>query len=593
MPEILTDIIIVMAVAVVVTLLFSRLRLPALVGLFVAGVFIGPNAFGLIRSPESVEQLAEIGVIFLLFTLGLELSFKRMARLARVLFVAGPLQVILTGGVGLGVGFALGLSTAEAIVLGMLVALSSTAVVLKTMTERAEIDTPLGRNTLGILIFQDILVVPMMLVLPLLAGQEPEISMRPPLLAAVAVGVVVLVIVLAKWVVPRVLYEAARSRSADVFLMVVVAICFAVAGLSAQLGLSLALGAFLAGLIISESEYGHHSLGLVMPFRNLLVSFFFVSVGMLLDPGFLADKWWIVILGAIGLLLVKTLTGTIAVLALRYPLRVSLGTGMTLSQVGEFSFVLAAVATSQSILPEYLRQEFLAVAVLTMAATPIVMGQTERTYRLVERLHLPRWITAGRGIETKQEPAHTDHLLIIGYGINGRNLARAAREFGFPYAIVEMNPQTVREEVAQNEPMHFGDATNEAVLHQAGAERARAAAVVIGDPVATRSIVAQLRRMCPDLHIIARTRFLTEVQPLYALGASDVVPEEFETSIEIFHRMAHYFDLPEDEVQRLEDAIREDHYGVLRRAQDDRTCDYPADGRSAEPCPAEETDRGD
>jgi CPA2 family monovalent cation:H+ antiporter-2 len=212
MPEILTDIIIVMAVAVVVTLLFSRLRLPALVGLFVAGVLIGPKALGLIRSPDSVEELAEIGVIFLLFTLGLELSFKRMARLARVLFVGGPLQVGLTGAVALGVGLALGLSTAEAAVLGMLVALSSTAVVLKTLTERAEVDTPLGRNALGILIFQDILVVPLMLVLPLLAGQEPQLSLRPPLLAAVAVGMVLLIVILAKWVVPRVLYEAARSR---------------------------------------------------------------------------------------------------------------------------------------------------------------------------------------------------------------------------------------------------------------------------------------------------------------------------------------------------------------------------------------------
>jgi CPA2 family monovalent cation:H+ antiporter-2 len=592
MTAILTDILIVMAVAVVITLLFSRLRLPTLVGLFVAGVLIGPNALGLIGDPESVEQLADIGVIFLLFTLGLELSFKRMARLARVLFIAGPLQVVLTGAVGFGVGSALGLPAAEALVLGMLVSLSSTAVVLKTMTERAEIDTPRGRNALGILIFQDILVVPMMLVLPLLGGDEPDISMSPPVLVAVGLGVVVLIVVLAKWIVPRVLYEAARSRSADVFLMVVVAICFAVAALSARLGLSVALGAFLAGLIISESEYGHHSLGLVMPFRNLLVSFFFVSIGMLLDPGFLAGRWWIVLLGAAGLMLTKTITGTIAVRALRYPLRVSLGSGMALSQIGEFSFVLAAVAATHSLLPEDLRQEFLAVAILTMAVTPVVIGQTDRAYRLVERLRLPRWITLGRGVEVAKEPAYSDHLLIIGYGINGRNLARAAREFGFPYAIVEMNPQTVREEIARDEPMHFGDATNEAVLHQAGAERARAAAVVIGDPVATRSIVAQLRRMCPSLHIIARTRFLTEVQPLYALGASDVVPEEFETSIEIFHRTAHYFDLPEEEVQRLEDAIREDHYGVLRRAQDDRTCDYEAGGRPAETCPTEETGQG-
>ena len=590
MPAILTDIIIVMAVAVVVTLLFSRLRLPALVGLFVAGALIGPHAFGLIKSPDTVEQLADIGVIFLLFTLGLEMSFKRMARLARVLFIAGPLQVILTGAAGAGVGFALGLSAAQAVVLGMLVALSSTAVVLKTLTERAQVDTPMGRNVLGILIFQDILVVPFMLALPLLAGEEPHLSMSVPVLVAVAVGVVVLIVALAKWIVPRVLYEAARSRSADVFLMVVVAICFAVAALSAWLGLSLALGAFLAGLIISESEYGHHSLGLVMPFRNLLVSFFFVSIGMLLDPGFLAGHWWMVLLGAIGLMVVKTITGSIAVRALRYPLRITLGTGIALSQVGEFSFVLAAVAAGSSLLPEDLRQGFLAVAVLTMAVTPVAMSQSARLYGLVERMHLPRWVLCPQGVQGTSETAYTDHLLIIGYGINGRNLARAAREFGFPYSIIEMNPQTVREEVARNEPMHFGDATNEAVLTQAGAERARAAAVVIGDPVATRSIVAQLRRMCPELHIIARTRFLTEVQPLYALGASDVVPEEFETSIEIFHRMAHYLDLPEERVDELEAAIREDHYGVLRRAQDDRACDYEGGVAGTEACPVDKTD---
>ena len=574
MPAVFTDVIIVMVVAVVVTLLFSRLRLPALVGLFVAGVFIGPHAFGLIKSPESVEQLADIGVIFLLFTLGLEMSFRRMGRLARVLFIAGPLQVVLTGAAGFGVGLMLDLSLPQAVVLGMLVSLSSTAVVLKTMTERAEVDTPVGRNVLGILIFQDILVVPMMLALPLLGGEEPHISMSAPALVGVAIGVVVLVVVLAKWVVPRVLYEAARSRSADVFLMVVVAICFAVAALSARLGLSLALGAFLAGLIISESEYGHHSLGLVMPFRNLLVSFFFVSIGMLLDPGFLADYWWVALLGAIGLMLVKTITGTIAVQALHYPLRVSLGTGLALSQVGEFSFVLAAVAAGNALLPENLRQEFLAVAVLTMAVAPVVMSQSAHAYRLVERLHLPRWITAGGEVSAAAEPSYSDHLLIIGYGINGRNLARAAREFGFRYAIIEMNPQTVREEFARNEPIHFGDATNEAVLAQAGAERARAAAVVIGDPAATRSIVAQLRRMCPALHVIARTRFLTEMQPLYDLGASDVVAGEFETSIEIFHRMAHYLDLPEQAVRSLEQAIRADHYSLLRRPEDDRTGAY-------------------
>ncbi len=565
----LTDILIVVAAAVVVTLLFARLRLPPLVGLFVAGVLIGPHALALIRSPEQVEQLAEVGVIFLLFALGLEFSFRRMARLARVILLAGPLQVMITGAAAFGVAKAFALSNQHAVVLGALVALSSTAVVLKTMTERGEIDTPLGKNALGILIFQDILVVPLMLVLPLLGGNKPELPLSTPLLIAAAAGLVVAVVVLAKWVVPWMLYEAARSRSADIFLMVVVGVCFAVAAASAWVGLSLALGAFLAGLIISESEYGHQALGLVTPFRNLLVSFFFVSMGMLLDPAFLAAHWWLVLLATVGLMVLKTVAGTVAIQALRYPFRVSLGTGLSLAQVGEFSFVLAAVAVSNSLLTEHLRQGFLAVAVLSMAVTPAVMSLSGPLYRALHGLSAGR-----RADDAEAETAGTeagglaDHLLIIGYGINGRNLAQAAREFGFAHVVVEMNPQTVRQEVAHDEPLLFGDATNESVLMRAGVTKAKAAAVVIGDAAATRGIVAQLRRLNPKLHIIARTRFISEVQPLYNLGASDVVPEEFETSVEIFRRTAHYFALPEQDISRLEETIRADHYALLCCALD-------------------------
>lgn len=564
MTATLTDILIVLAVAVVVSLLFYRLRLPTLVGLFAAGVIIGPHALKLIRTPESVQQLADVGVVFLLFALGLEFSFRRMGKLLRAILLAGPLQVVLTGAVGYGIATALGRSNREALVLAMLVSLSSTAVVLKTLTERAEVDSPLGQNALGILIFQDILVVPLMLVLPLLAGAEVETRWSAPALAGIAVGLVVAVVVGAKWAAPWLLHEAARSRSADIFLLAVVTICFGVAALSASLGLSLALGAFLAGLIISESEYSHQAVGYVLPFRNLLVSFFFVSVGMLLDVSFLARNWWIILVSTIGLLVVKTLAGTLSVLAIRYPLCTALRTGMTVSQVGEFSFVLAAVAMDHKLLPEDLHQEFLAVAVLTMAVTPIIMGQTHRVYRLAEKLPLPRRLVFGHTPPASQPVNLKDHLLIIGYGINGRNLARAARRFEIPFVVVELNPETVRKE-SPTVPILFGDATNEAVLTEAGVRLARAAAVVIGDPASTRGIVAQLRRLNPSLHIIARTRFLAEVQHLYALGADDVVPEEFETSIEIFHRTAHYFGLPEEEVLKLEQAIREDHYSLLTK----------------------------
>jgi CPA2 family monovalent cation:H+ antiporter-2 len=348
--------------------------------------------------------------------------------------------------------------------------------------------------------------------------------------------------------------------------MAVVTICLAVAGLAASVGLSLALGAFLAGLIISE-EFSHQALGYILPFRNLLVSFFFVSVGMLLDLEFLAGHWWLVILGTIGLMVVKTLTGSLAVLALRYPLKIAVGTGMTLSQVGEFSFVLAAVAISSDLLPHDIYQGFLAVAVLTMALTPIVMAQIPRVGNLLAKVRQPRWVKSGADVADKA-PAFSDHLIIIGYGLNGRNLAQVAREAGVSYAIVEMNPRTVRREVS-TEPITFGDATNEGVLAAVCVDRARAAAVVIGDPIGTRGIVAQLHRMNPDLHIIARTRFVGEVQWLYALGATDVVPEEFETSIQIFMRTGRFFGLSAEKLTRLAATIREDNYEALREVQKD------------------------
>jgi CPA2 family monovalent cation:H+ antiporter-2 len=385
---------------------------------------------------------------------------------------------------------------------------------------------------------------------------------------------VVLVIVGTKWVVPRILLEAARTRSADVFLMAVVAICFAVAALSASLGLSLALGAFLAGLIVSESPYSHQALGYVLPFRNLLVSFFFVSVGMLLDLGFLAAHWWQVILAAIGLVILKTLSGTAGVLAVRYPLRVALATGGALAQVGEFSFVLAVVAAQNNLLSTGLQQGLLAVAVLTMAATPPLISATAKlSTALAAAGVFGQKVDAG-SINDETDPALSGHLLVVGYGVNGRNLARAAREMDIPYTIVEMNPDTVTKEKRGGEAITYGDATNEAVLAHAGARRARIAAVLIGDPAATRRIIALLRRMNPSLHILARTRFVSEVQALYDLGADDVVPEEFETSLEIFRRAAGHYSLPEERTEQLIRAIRVDHYQLL---QSDTTSTGPRD----------------
>jgi CPA2 family monovalent cation:H+ antiporter-2 len=583
----LTDILIILAVALVLTLILTRLRVPPLIGLFAAGALIGPNGLALIGDPERVSALADVGIIFLLFALGLEFSFRKMMSLGRTLLFAGPLQMVSTGClVGL-IVWGLGASGAQATVLGMLTALSSTAVVLKTLDERSETTSPVGRNALGILIFQDVLVVPIMLLLPLLGEGGGGGDRSPVALGLAALGMVILIVVGTKWIVPRVLLEAARTRSPDVFLMAVVGICFAVAALSASLGLSLALGAFLAGLIVSESPYSHQALGYILPFRNLLMSFFFVSVGMLLDSGFLASHWWQVVLGVVGLVILKTLTGAAAVLAVGYPPRIALATGGALAQVGEFSFVLAAVAAGHGLLSSGLQQGLLAVAVLSMAATPgLIWGACRLSTSLTKtELSRPRKAFRCERDLTSPPPAPSEHLLIIGYGINGRNLARAAREIGISYTIVEMNPDTVTRERKAGEPIIYGDATNEAVLKRAGAPRARIAAVLIGDPVATRSIVSCLRSLSPSLHILARTRFVSEVQALHELGANDVVPEEFETSLEIFRRAASHYALPEEQTETLIEAIRADHYQLLRGGLPRSETDAENPPRQAGPVP--------
>jgi CPA2 family monovalent cation:H+ antiporter-2 len=570
---VLTDVLIILAVAVAVSLVFARLRLPLLVGLFAAGALLGPHGFALVKDPTRVEALAEVGVVFLLFALGLEFSFGRLLHLGRSMLVAGPVQVLLTAIIAAGVALAAGGSATEAVVLGALVSLSSTAVVLRTLDERQETASPHGRNALGILIFQDILFVPLIVIVPLVGGQPPETGLDPVVLAGAAAGLVVAVIVGTRWLVPWLLRTVAQTRSSDVFLLTVVAICLGIAALTARLGLSLALGAFLAGLIISE-EYSHQALGYILPLRNVLVSFFFVSIGMLLDLQFLASTWWIVVLAAIGVVVVKSLTGTVAVLVLRYPLRSAIATGVSLAQVGEFSFVLAALASGAGLLSAGLRQSFLAVAVLTMAVTPLVMAVGPKLGALVAAHGFPQWLAEGRGTGVTSEPSLFDHLLIIGFGMNGRNLAQAARATDLPYAIIEMNPKTVADEVRQGEPIIFGDADNEGVLRKAGASRARVAAVVIGDPAAARAIVSRLRRTNPALHIILRTRFIAEVDQLYRLGADVVVPEEFETSVAIFSRTLRRFGTPQEEVEHWLNRFRCDHYELLRGEGGNDRCEF-------------------
>ena len=562
---ILRDLAVIFAASLVVILVFHRIRLPALPGFIVAGVLVGPNALGLVADTGQVESLAEVGVILLLFTIGIEFSLSRLREMARQVIAGGGAQVVLTVGLGWAVAAAVGLPWRVAILVGFLVALSSTAIVLKGLADLGEIDAPHGRLATGVLVFQDLCVVPMMLILPFLTGRSGGAA---GLLLALGKAALVVagVLVLARSVVPRVLALILRTRSRELFLIAVILVGTLTALGTAAAGASLALGAFLAGLVISESDYGHQAMAELLPFRDIFISLFFVAVGMLVQVGFVRDHP-LLALGGVGTILVgKSLIAAVGPALLGYSGRVALLAGLAVAQIGEFSFVLAREGRGAGLLPEGLYQTFLAVAVLTMLVTPFLLQGGRAVLDGVERLVPLRRLLPGlrqEAIAAADQPL-TEHVIIAGYGLNGRNLAAALRSIQAPYLIVELNAQTVQQARARGEPAFYGDATREEILRALGVERARMLVVAISDPTATRRMVRVARGLNPRLHIIARTRYVAEMPELARLGADIVIPEEFETSIEIFARVLAHYQIPRGDIDALVDQIRASQYAALR-----------------------------
>jgi CPA2 family monovalent cation:H+ antiporter-2 len=564
------DVLVIFSLAIGVLLLCQRLKLPTVVGFLLTGILAGPYGFGLISAIHEVEVLAEIGVVLLLFTIGVEFSLKEFMRMKKSVVLGGSLQVILTFMASFVISIRLGRPFNEAVFIGFFISLSSTAIILKILQEKAEFDSPHGRMALAFLIFQDIAVVPMILFTPLLGGEAVHLGKTLAFLALKGVGVFVLVAASARWIVPGLLYQIARSRSRELFLLSVLVMCFGIAWLTYLAGLSLALGAFLAGLIISESEYGYHALGNIVPFRDVFTSLFFVSIGMLLDLGFLMKHPDQVALISAAVIIFKTLIATTAVLFLGFPLRTAIIVGLTLCQVGEFSFILARVGVDYGLLVGDTFQLFLAVAVITMGVTPFIMALAPRVANATLRLPLPVKLKGGLSKKSRSMNAHqlqelADHLIILGYGLNGKNLAAAAKTAKIPHVIIEMNPETVRNEKKAGEPIMYGDATHEAVLEHAGIEAARVMVVAISDPTATRRITAVVRRLNPKIHIIARTRFFKETTALRELGANEVIAEEYETSVEIFARVLAKYLVPREEIDLFTAETRKGGYEMFRK----------------------------
>ena len=557
----LPDIVAIFCLSIGVLLVCHQIKIPPIVGFLLTGVLCGPTALGLVQNPHAVELLAEIGVVLLLFSIGLEMSGEELMRLKRPVFVGGTAQVVLTIGAFMGLGVLIGQTWQESMMYGFLASLSSTAIVLSRLQQKAQSESPQGRLDFSVLIFQDIAVVPMMLAIPILAG-EGDTDIWGMLISA---GRTLVILVggwlLARHVVPRVMQLVLRTRSKELMLMTVLGLCFAIALGTASLGLSLALGAFLAGLLLSGSEYSLNVLEGILPFKDVFTSLFFISVGMLLDVDFLVHHLDKVFLFAALLILLKSVLSLPPMLLVGYPLRVSILAAMSLAQIGEFSFVLASSAVNGGLMDDDAYQMFLAASIVTMILTPTVMEAAPKVASFVSRyLHLP----IDEEAAAQKDESLKDHLIIVGFGVGGKHLARTAREAGIPYVILEMNPDTVSR-YGGKEPIHGGDASKPLVLEHFGIRNARVIAVVISDPSAVGAITAVARKLNPKVHIVVRTRFLGEVDALRRLGANDVIPEDFETSIEVFSRVLGYYLVPRQTIERFVNSIRHEYYNMARQ----------------------------
>lgn len=550
------------ALGVVVTLILSRLQLPAVAGLLFAGALAGPAAFGLVTSLDAIEVLAELGVVLLLFTIGLEFSLSRLQTIFRQVALGGLLQVGLTTLAVAAGATALGQPPGRAVFFGFVFALSSTAIVLRALTERRELDAPHGRFIVGTLIFQDLCVVPMVLIVPLLGSSSSMggAASGIALALAKAAAVIVLTVVVARQVVPRLLRWVDRARSREVFLLAVLALCLGTAWLTSYAGLSLALGAFLGGMAIADTEFGHRAMGDVMPLRDAFVSIFFVSLGMLFDVRVVMAQPLLVLGLTVAFVFGKGLLATVAALVMRFPARVAWLAGVGLAQFGEFGFVLAQLGRQSGVVDAAGLAPVLSAGIISMFFTPLLVRVAPHV-TAGEKLLAPLMKLLGvRSIdEVDATPGEmpSGHVVLVGYGLSGQLIARALEACGVKYVALELNADTVRKARASGATVYYGDATSPEALEHAHLAQAKALVLVMNDPSAVQRVLTSAQRVAPKVPVLLRARYLAETPGLLALGAQDVVAEEVEGGLEMLSRVLRWLETPRNLIEKRMREARE------------------------------------
>ncbi|MFQ5973155.1 MAG: monovalent cation:proton antiporter-2 (CPA2) family protein [Alphaproteobacteria bacterium] len=552
----LKEVVLFLVATVVIVPLFHRLRVSPVLGFLAVGVLIGPSGVGLVDDPDGVRALAQLGVVFLLFTVGLELSYERLWAMRRHVFGLGALQVLVTA-VAIGViAFAWGNSAPASVIVGAALALSSTAVVLQLLVEHGEIGSRLGRVTFGVLLFQDLAVVPLLFIVTVLGGGEGPLLPSLGIALGRALIAIIVIFLLGRWLLRPLFRAIAGEHSRELFMATTLLAILVTASITGATGLSMALGAFLAGLLLAETEFHHQVEADIQPFRGLLLSLFFISVGMGIDFGAAADLAFWIVASVFGLIGIKAIIAAALCQAFGLPRDVTTRASLLLGPGGEFAFVVVGAAMAQGLLGPAAGQFFLIVAGLSLAVTPFCAILGQRLAPLLtpreERRHL-----APRESETADL---TDHVLIAGFGRVGQTVARMLDAQKIPFLSLDLDARRVARQRKRGVPVYYGDASRTEVLERIGAARASVAVVTMDDPTAAGRAVANIARTWPDLPTFARARNIQHSQELVAAGATLVIPETLESSMQLAGQVIHALGTPMDAVNQILEEIREAGY---------------------------------
>jgi CPA2 family monovalent cation:H+ antiporter-2 len=565
--QFLRDLAVVFGCAAPLVYLFHRFKQSPIVGFVITGTLVGPYGFSLIRDVENVHTLATVGVMILLFSLGLEFSLKKLMETRVAVLVIGPLQMLGTIAVTVLLVHWFGTPLQTGVIYGVLIGLSSTAIFMKMLDERRETDSIHGRIGLGVAIFQDLCTIPFLISISLMATEKTLLTaLGSALLKSVAL--IAAVVLVGRYLFPILLRGILRTRSKELFLITSVFIFLGTALATTYAGVSLALGSFLAGLILSESEYGHHIFAEVRPFRDSLNSLFFISIGMLIDPGFIATHPGPIVAITAAIVAGKTLLTTGAVMATRIPLHVALLTGVALAQVGEFSFIMLQTAASVGAVSAEPYQFFLSCSVLSMVLAPVLFGISRKLLNRFVRNWNPQMQFGRLGDEKLREfEKLRDHVIICGFGLGGQNMARVLKANRIPYMVIDLNEQRVSEARKEGELIIFGDCTSTHILEMAGIHKARVVVFVISDPFASRLAVGAAREMSREIVVLTRTKYVADIDALWDQGSNEVISEEFEASLELMTRILRVYNAPRSMVAAEIKSIRDQRFGIFRERQ--------------------------